>query len=352
MRAWLITLVIVSTFFYTTNAQELVKGGKDSTVYYVDYSELITLKTFTLTKISSLTFTDEIQDKDVVYKPNEVTKLGLGIHYRWIGINVAFLPIGENDDDLYGKTSALDIQTDFFSRKIGGQFHLIRYRGVYWEDPSDYIANFKPAVKGYPTRPDIQTLAYGFNAFYNFNHKKFSFRAAFIQNERQVKSAGSFLAGFYFNRLNVQSMSDSISLLPQITAKDLNSELFVNALTTFNFGPMGGYVHTFVFYERFFVTGGVMLGLGAEKTERYYKNSDNRDEYIANALFNFKIALGFNSHDFYFGVNANLVRSSVGSGEESSIGYSSGSINVIWAYRIKSKKLDAFYDKTIGSIKL
>lgn len=350
MKRWWISLLIFFISYLTSSAQELVKGGKDSVVYYIDYSELLTLKAFTLTKISDVTFTDDVQDKSVIYKPNEETKLGLGFNYKWIGLNIAFMPIGKNDDDLYGKTKALDIQTDIFTRKFGGQFHLIRYRGLYWEDAENYIVDFKPSVEGYPTRPDIQTTAYGVNAFYNFNHEKFSFRAAFIHNERQVKSAGSFLAGFYFNRLNIQSLSDSAYLVPSITVPILDSELLVNSITTFNLGSMGGYAHTFVFFDRFFVTGGLIIGLGAERTERYYKNQDNRDELIFNALGNVKLAFGFNSKDFYFGINANAIRSTVGAGENSNIGYSSGAIRVIWAYRFKSKALDKLYDNTIGKV--
>lgn len=56
----------------------------------------------------------------------------------------------------------------------------------------------------------VSQLSLDFNCYYAFNHKKFSYPAAFSYSYIQKRSAGSLLMGAYLN-LNITALGDSIS---------------------------------------------------------------------------------------------------------------------------------------------
>lgn len=59
----------------------------------------------------------------------------------------------------------------------------------------------------YYVRPDIYEQIFGLTTLYIFNNKKFSYRSSLVQDERQLRSAGSLLAGAegYYGLANADS---------------------------------------------------------------------------------------------------------------------------------------------------
>ena len=55
----------------------------------------------------------------------------------------------------------------------------------------------------YPQLPDASATNYGFNWYYVFHPERFSLKAAFDQNEFQLRSGGSWLVSPFYNHLEL-----------------------------------------------------------------------------------------------------------------------------------------------------
>lgn len=131
--------------------------------------------------------------------PNNPPNIGLGFSMNNTIVNVSYGQ-GFNfmRDKEKGKTKALDLQIHNYGKKFTFDVFIQRYRGFYAEDESGNVLALYP---------DLKIRQYGAYGQYIFNNKKFSYRAAFNQNEKQLKSAGSFLigGGVYFSKIESDS---------------------------------------------------------------------------------------------------------------------------------------------------
>jgi Domain of unknown function (DUF4421) len=269
----------------------------DST-YIKNYASLLALKLVAVKKFSRVLIKDHAQDK-LHYFPNENLNLGVGFNYKWLGLNLAFnLPFINKDNAIYGNTESIDLQTNIYGRKYGLDAYLQYYKGFYINNPIDVFGTWQSA--SYPTRPDLRTLRLGTDFYYIFNDRKFSYRAAFVQNERQLKSAGSWLLGAYTSYLLIAADS---SILPQILASQMNEIPDIASARFINMGVSGGYVHTFVIKKNFFFTFDLQLGVGLQdRLARTFSNI----EYQRGGLqtkSKARFAFGYNTDRYFAGIN-------------------------------------------------
>ncbi len=153
----------------------------------------VPLYNFGFEDISSQKRSDATDGKLIEFEPNISTNVGLGIAYLGYGISGS-LPLSNanNDTQKFGKTSYFDFQFNYTSRRWGADFFYQNYQGFYLKDSEKFVA------AGATTAPAVQygglsILNTGVGAFYNFNDR-YSANAAFSQGERQLTSAGSFVA--------------------------------------------------------------------------------------------------------------------------------------------------------------
>ncbi len=90
------------------------------------------------------------------------------------------------------------------------------------------------------------------------NYKEHSFRAAYIHNERQLKSAGSFVYAPSFVYNNVKS---NYSLIPDQYQNDYSVKINeqVKAGKFFTFGLSAGYSYTYVFRKYYYLEPALIL---------------------------------------------------------------------------------------------
>ena len=165
------------------------------------YDDDVTIRTFLevplynfgFEDISSQKRSDATNGKLIEFEPNISTNFGLGIAYLGYGISGS-LPLSNanNDTQKFGKTSYFDFQFNYTSRRWGADFFYQNYKGFYLKDAEKF------SVGGSADAPALQygglsILNTGVGAFYNFNDR-YSANAAFSQGERQLTSAGSFVA--------------------------------------------------------------------------------------------------------------------------------------------------------------
>ena len=264
--------------------------------YYDDYSNMLGLFLYAKQKYSSFGIYDISLDKTLLYSPNKQLNMGFGFNYKWLGIGIAFnLGFVNNDDELYGKTKRLDWQTNIYTSKAVFDFYLQNYEGHYIENPQQVFSGWKNGDAPY-IRPDLRTVSLGLSGMYVFNHKKFSYKAAFMQTAVQKKGAGSFLLGASFF---VQGIEGDSSIFPK--GSDFDSLPPVIAHSAIYFGLRTAYAYNFIIAKHYFASISLAAALEFGKTAN---KLDDESVYVSwNPIIHLqpRMAFGYNKPKWYAG---------------------------------------------------
>ncbi len=265
----------------------------DST-YISNYSDKLTAKLLAITKINFFKISDNGNDSNVRFRPDRRLNLGIGVSYKWFALDLAFnFGIGEDSDFKNSKT--FDFQGSIFSSKqyISGSYNYYygfqydAFNGVPGEDVPDDNA-----------RDDIRTVSTVIQYLFAFNYDKFSLKAPFIQNELQRKSAGSFLIGA---RYQLYSVDGDSSMIPSSAKGYFNENAHLINLTGASVTLSLGYMYTFVFRENFYITAGLIPGIGFTLGD--YK-ADHKNPLATQLSTGFSTmnAIGYNTPLFFCGI--------------------------------------------------
>lgn len=182
----------------------------------------------------------------VSYRPNTPITMGVGATYQWLTLNLAYgFKFLNQYKSNRGETRYLDLQSHSYGRRGVIDFYGQLYKGFYLKPVSANPSN-------YYTRPDIGITQIGGQYEHLFNWRKFSYRAAMLQSERQLKSAGSFTTGFEANFTIISADSSFVpSRLPYAGMPALSR------IRHIEFGPLVGYAYTLVLWQNVFVHANV-----------------------------------------------------------------------------------------------
>ena len=292
--------LFVKTLFFTvfilvisqSHCSAQANRGNDTT-YYIYFPGSITGRFYFSQKYTSFDIKSK-GAKDLHYLPNTTLNTGIGTTWHNFSLNVAYGLGFMNKDHEKGKTKYLDLQTHFFRPKwnmdVYGQF----YRG-YYLNPEGFAA--RPG-ENYYYRPDVKVTLIGFSRYYIFNPTRFSYRAAFLQNEWQKKSAGTFLIGAeaYYGLLNGDS-----ALVPG-SIEDKYSEKSIHRIDYLSIGPGAGYAYSLIIAQHIYLIGSLTGNANVS-----YATQSNYSEHDHNVSINFvtrfKIAAGYNSRTWNISAN-------------------------------------------------
>lgn len=308
--------------------------------YLESYADLLTLRAYGISKYNSFTINDEPSGTSIEYKPNAKFNIGFGFNYKWIGLNFAFnFPFINDDNEKYGETKRFDAQLNSYGRKIGFDIWLQSYDGYYIDKPQSFIKDWNDSLP-YPIRQDVRTVSLGAKGYYVFKHKKFSYRASFIQNEWQKKSAGSFLVGGFFSLYAIQGDS---SLVPHALKDTFSLASNIVLANMYNFGIAGGYAHTFVLKQHFFLTLSLVPGISFQSIRTIAENTDYNNKMNApGVLLQFRGAVGYNSERLFGGLSFVNDDFALQTSESASLTYRLGNFRLFTGYRFvvakKNKK--------------
>lgn len=154
------------------------------------------------------------------------------------------------------------IGVDLFYRRTGDDF---RIRKAFLGDNVDTKALKNVSYDG------VSASIVGFNIYYIFNHKKFSYPAAFSQSTVQKRSCGSPMVGIGYTR---HSLSVDWEKMTNLVAGRLGQ----NVADTY-LGPIGesgkvkytdisisgGYGYNYVFAPRWLFASSLSIALGYKK---------------------------------------------------------------------------------------
>jgi hypothetical protein len=275
-------------------------GAENDSNYIEEHTQDITFRLFGSRKYNYYDIVDRKRSREVLYRPNTPFNVGFGFNYRFIGVNIAFNLPFINREKEYGRTRALDLQTHLYSRKLVVDFYGQFYRGYYIANTRRLFSNLGPD-NVFMLRPDVHNINMGLNVQYILNAKRFSYRAAYLQNDYQKKSAGSFLLG---GELFGYRMKGDSGLIPSVMVKEgfFNEKNFFQA-NIMSAAANGGYAHTFVYKQHWFATLSLSLSLGLNYTTLRREDEPDLKGIGIQYNNNVRVSIGYNSSRYFAGIH-------------------------------------------------
>lgn len=254
------------------------------TDYIKFFPNRITARLFYVNTSNTLRVNDRNSSLYFDINPNKQDRIGASVSFRAITLSFSFAPefLAENMDNNDSKLFNLGFRT-YFGKHWMQSLDLYQEKGFYIDnnDVNIYFPNFK-------------SFKIGGSTSYIFN-ENFSFRSIVSQDEKQLKSAGSFIPSivYYYSKLNIRSDDNSIDEV-------LNSYDFV-------FAP--SYYYNLVPTKDLFFSVGISAGIGLNHSKNEDLNGIQEDESLTSLVteLNFRGSFTYDVSDFYLGVHYNYL---------------------------------------------
>ena len=307
--------------------------------YVQDFSHKINTKIGIDTKSFSYKVTNSSANEKYDLKPNESVRLGVSAHYRFIGVTIGFSPnfLNNNEDEkLKGESDINSIQLRLFIKRFIQEFEYGKIQGFYVENTADFDANWIKNTDAYIQLKSLRIKRFGGKTSFVWN-KNFSFKALLMQNQKQIKSAGSFVPSisYYYSELN-----------------NPNNEFISLNETNFDVNVAGGYIHNFVFgaSKSFFASLGISPGFGVKFAKNIQEDEfgilQQKNETYTNFIFEGRLNLGYNSDKIFTGMQFNINGVSYNKNQETEVEDSNAYFQLYLGYRFGAPKmLERLFDK-------
>ncbi|GEP93768.1 DUF4421 domain-containing protein [Chitinophaga cymbidii] len=294
-----LALLAVMFAFVPATAQ-WYKTVNDS-AYVEDYTQDLTVRVYGSRKYNYYDLKDRDPKKELLYRPNTGTNLGFGANYKFVGLNIGFnFPFINNRHDKYGETKYLDLQAHLYLRKFVVDFYGQYYKGYYEAErkPSAFNSVQQGLIA---LRPDLENKNIGLSFQYIFNDERFSYRAAYLQNEYQKRSAGSLIVGA--EAFAWQMRGDSALIPSNYTEGFFDDEPFTQSGAV-SLAMNIGYAHTFVILRHFFITASLSAAGGISHSGFRYDDGRPRMRGFGWQLNNtVRFAAGYNARRWFAGLH-------------------------------------------------
>lgn len=273
-------------------------------------------------------------NNDFQFSPVPSIKVGPYVGWRWLFLGYTFdiknisksSKKTEFDISIYSSQIGLD----FFYRRTGND-----YRISHMSFGTDNTVNLSPMNK--IKYDGINVGITGFNLYYIFNHKKFSYPAAFSQSTIQRRSCGSALCGIGYTRhsLNID-WGKLYNMVGEKLGNDIASRYMDYGLQNqkikyTDISISGGYAYNWVFAHNWLAAASISTAVG-------YKGSSGNSNHSGFKLKDFSFQ-NFNIDGVgRFGIVWNNMR------------WYSGMSTIVHTYNYRKSK---FYTNTIfGSVNI
>lgn len=231
-------------------------------------------------------------------EPKVSNKLGLYFGWKFI-----FLGYSVDIEHIFGGKSenrrrefelslySSIIGCDIYSRKSGTNFSLRNISDFY----PGYQGKLDKSIKGITV--DVE----GINLYFIFNHKKFSYRAAYSQSTNQKRSAGSFMAGICLSRHDIHF---DYQKLPEQVKNQLDDGLKFERIKYYDYNISAGYGYNWVFAKNWLFNATLMPAIGYKQSNLI--KSVTPESIINNLNFDFITRLGLTYNNSKYFVGATL----------------------------------------------
>lgn len=197
------------------------------------------------------------------FSPKPAVKIGPYLGWRWIFLGYTFevssLGKGQQSKKTEFELSLYSsmLGCDLIYRRTGNDFRLRKAKGLGEEARK---------VEGESCH-GINVKVTGINAYYIFNHKRFSYPAAFAQSTVQRRSCGSWKIGFSYTRHELDFDYDALpQALTQNPGYELSQDFRVNNLKYDDYSISCGYAYNWVFKPGWLLCVSLAPAIGYKQT--------------------------------------------------------------------------------------
>jgi hypothetical protein len=181
-------------------------------------------------------------------------------NYRWLFFRIGLLQFSRREKQ-YGTSDFFQIGFSIIGRRIISHLAIQSFNGFYVTNPSQFLTQLADIQNlQLVQRGDLINTKFHWLNLYNFNHRKFSYRAIVGGNEIQKKSAGAFLAGFsissnvLFSDQNLTFVADTLQSFFNTNASSFENYHQSIRQESATAGLTLGYAHTFVLKNKVFIS--------------------------------------------------------------------------------------------------
>jgi len=210
------------------------------------------------------------------------------------------MPYHDPKEDKYGRTRRYDFQAHRYRDKLMLDIYGQRYRGFHLNNLDD--VDSVVGEQTYPYLPDLTTMTLGVSGMYLFNGHRFSMKGAVNQQDKQLRSAGSFMVGAaFFARYiyNNGSIFPPYLKYPQFYEAD---EL--QHISTYGLTLRAGYGYNFIFAKHYFAGATFDGGAGPAYSLVRDVQGNSRSGIGLNLSANMRLAAGYNGDKWFGGFYA------------------------------------------------
>lgn len=279
----------------------------------------------------------------VTLSPDLTNKLGPYFGWRFLFMGYTF---DVNHISLSTNNSVKkEFNVSLYSSMFGVDFYY-RRTGSDYKIRKAFIAN-DMNTQGLVGEnfPGINIGVTGLNVYYIFNHRHFSYPAAFSQSTCQKRSAGSFIAGISYTRHSIEL--DYTSLQQLIDDKcpsasiPLDSNLMFNSVKFVDISISLGYAYNWAFAKNWLLCASATPAIAYKSASgELLKDKDKRSRQnfsLKNFDFIGRLGLVWNNQKYYAGMSA-IFNSYNYSNSQFSTKNMFGSINVYAGFNFGLKK--------------
>ena len=279
----------------------------------------------------------EIHEQNLSFGSDGNLKIGPYFGWKWVFLGYTF---SLNHPNFSRDKTEFDLS--IYSSQIGVDL-------LYRRTGNDYKIREAGLGAGIDTHPlegvtfnGMQVGITGVNAYYIFNHGRFSYPAAFAQSTRQKISCGSWMAGLGYTRNSLKLDYDQLKevieerLAPQQVV--LDSGLMFRSIEYNDFSISGGYAYNWVFAPKwlFCASGQVALGMkNVSTTVSGGEEGYSKLNFSPNLLGRF--ALVYNNSVWFAGLSA-IIRSNTYRRSRFMTNNTFGTFDVYVGYNFGKKK--------------
>jgi hypothetical protein len=315
------------------------------TTYIKSYAKRLTITIPVFARFMHFDLRDHENGRFLQYTPNYRYDVGFGVSSRWATfITNTGIVFFNNNNNEKGVTKYNDFQLNLYGKRYTSDITYQNYRGFYISNTGD----FEHEKNGpFEVRGDVKATLFTNSTYYIFNSKKFSYRNSFAFTEKQLKSAGSFLAGPYYSLFGVRADSSLISTTFQPYFDSLSN---IKEGSVQSFGLSAGYIHTFV-KQKAYLTISIVPGAGFDQTTYERTNNTNfRGPFNFGTKANLRLGVGYDTGTFFVGVMGVYDYFYNFNGSSSAFNYSTGKAMAYLGYRFKYEKTEKKILRKLGLI--
>ena len=244
----------------------------------------------------------------ISFAPTVGVRVGPYFGWRWIFLGYT---IDLRNMNFFSGKRKLEIDGSLYSSRIGVDV-------FYRRSVNDYKLRTVDLGRDIDTEPlrgenfnGLNVSITGLNLYYIFNHKRFSYPAAFAQSTCQKISCGSWMAGVGYLKHNIDFDYKRLETMAQDRLRQevrLDSSLMFNNIKYTNISASVGYAYNWVFARNWLFCSSISLALAYKKSRGETDRENIENEGFDFGNFNLdgigRFGLVWNDTKWYAGTSA------------------------------------------------